>query len=176
MMPEVFSRYRVQGKLGRGGMGEVYLAEDSSLRRKVALKILPAALQEDAVRRQRFVREAQLAAGVDHPYVCKIYEAGEFEGVAFIAMEFIDGVNLTEHMRAGPLALNEALRLCIETTEALARAHQAGIIHRDLKPTNIMLTRDGHVKVVDFGLAKQSRLHLRHAGLHVAGAVPRSEP
>jgi len=157
-MPEVFSRYRVQGKLGRGGMGEVYLAEDSSLRRKVALKILPAALQEDAVRRQRFVREAQLAAGVDHPYVCKIYEAGEFEGVAFIAMEFIDGVNLTEHMRAGPLALNEALRLCIETTEALARAHQAGIIHRDLKPTNIMLTRDGHVKVVDFGLAKQFEL------------------
>lgn len=157
-MPEVFSRYRVQKKLGRGGMGEVYLAEDSALRRKVALKILPAALQEDAVRRQRFVREAQLAAGVDHPYVCKIYEAGEFDGVAFIAMEFIDGVSLTEHMRSGALSFTEALRICVEIAEALARAHQAGIIHRDLKPTNIMLTRDSHVKVVDFGLAKQFEL------------------
>ena len=157
-MPEGFSRYHIRGKLGRGGMGEVYLAEDPTLRRKIALKILPAALQEDTVRRQRFVREAQLAAGVDHPYVCKIYEVGESNGVAFIAMEFIDGVSLAEHLRSGPLALSEALRICIETSEALARAHKSGIIHRDLKPTNIMLTRDGHVKVVDFGLAKQFEL------------------
>ncbi len=157
-MPEVFSRYRVRGKLGRGGMGEVYLAEDPSLRRKVALKILPAALQEDPVRRQRFVREAQLAAGVDHPYVCKIYEAGEFDGVAFIAMEFIDGISLAEQLRSGPLGLSEALRICIEVTEALARAHEAGIIHRDLKPSNVMLTRDAHVKVVDFGLARHFEL------------------
>ena len=157
-MPEEFSRYRVRGKLGRGGMGEVYLAEDPSLRRKVALKILPAALQEDPVRRQRFVREAQLAAGVDHPYVCKIYEAGEFDGVAFIAMEFIDGLSLAEQLRSGPLGLSEALRICIEVTEALARAHEAGIIHRDLKPSNVMLTRDAHVKVVDFGLARHFEL------------------
>lgn len=157
-MPEEFSRYRVRGKLGRGGMGEVYLAEDPSLRRKVALKILPAMLQEDPVRRQRFVREAQLAAGVDHPYVCKIYEAGEFDGVAFIAMEFIDGLSLAEQLRSGPLTLAEALRICIEVTEALARAHEVGIIHRDLKPTNVMLTRDAHVKVVDFGLARHFEL------------------
>ena len=154
-MPEAVSRYRIQRRLGRGGMGEVYLAEDPSLRRKVALKILPAAVQDDPLRRQRFVREAQLAAGVDHPYVCKIYEAGEFQGVAFIAMEFIDGVTLTDHLRAGALSLSEAMRLCTEIAEALARAHEAGIIHRDLKPSNIMLTRDGHVKVVDFGLARQ---------------------
>ena len=157
-MPEEFSRYRVRGKLGRGGMGEVYLAEDPSLRRKVALKILPAALQEDPVRRQRFVREAQLAAGVDHPYVCKIYEAGEFDGVAFIAMEFIDGLSLAEQLRSGPLGLSESLRVCIEVTEALARAHEVGIIHRDLKPSNVMLTRDAHVKVVDFGLARHFEL------------------
>ncbi len=157
-MPEVFSRYRVRGKLGRGGMGEVYLAEDPSLRRKVALKILPSALQEDPVRRQRFVREAQLAAGVDHPYVCKIYEAGEFDGVAFIAMEFIDGLSLADQLRTGPLGLSEALRICIEVTEALARAHEVGIIHRDLKPSNVMLTRDAHVKVVDFGLARHFEL------------------
>ncbi len=157
-MPEVFSRYRVQRKLGRGGMGEVYLAEDPTLHRKVALKILPAALQEDSVRRQRFVREAQIAAGVDHPYVCKIYEAGEFDGVAFIAMEFIDGISLAEQLRSGPLGLSEALRVCLEVAEALARAHEAGIIHRDLKPTNVMLTRDAHVKVVDFGLAKHFEL------------------
>ena len=151
---EEFSRYRVQGKLGHGGMGEVYLAEDLILRRKVALKILPAALQEDPVRKQRFIREAQLAACVDHPYVCKIYEAGEWEGTAFIAMEYVDGVTLAEHLRSGPLGTSEALRLCLEVAEALARAHQAGVIHRDLKPSNVMLTRDNHVKVVDFGLAK----------------------
>ncbi len=139
-------------------MGEVYLAEDPSLRRKVALKILPTSLQEDPIRRQRFIREAQLAAGVDHPYVCKIYEAGEFDGVAFIAMEFIDGLSLAEQLRTGPLGLSEALRVCIEVTEALARAHEAGIIHRDLKPSNVMLTRDAHVKVVDFGLARHFEL------------------
>ena len=154
MIGENFSHYRVHSKLGHGGMGEVYLAEDTNLRRKVALKILPVALQEDPVRRQRFLREAQLAASVDHPYVCKIYDVGEWNGTAFIAMEYIDGVTLIEHLRAGPLGVSESLRLSLEISEALTRAHQASIIHRDLKPSNVMLTRDGHVKVVDFGLAK----------------------
>ena len=154
MIGEDFSHYHVHSKLGHGGMGEVYLAEDTNLPRKVALKILPVALQEDPVRRQRFLREAQLAASVDHPYVCKIYEVGEWNGTAFIVMEYIDGVTLLEHLRSGPLGVSESLRLSLEIGEALARAHQASIIHRDLKPSNVMLTRDGHVKVVDFGLAK----------------------
>ncbi len=158
MIGEEFSRYRVHTKVGHGGMGEVYLAEDLGLRRKVALKILPAALQQDPVRRQRFLREAQLAASVDHPYVCKIYEVGEWTGVAFIAMEYIDGVTLSEHLKSGPVGVSESLRLSLEIAEALSRAHQAGIIHRDLKPSNVMLTRDGHVKVVDFGLAKHFEL------------------
>src|SRR4051812_18370364 len=113
MIGEEFSRYRVHRKLGHGGMGEVYLAEDLVLRRKVALKLLPAALQQDPVRRQRFIREAQLAACVDHPYICKIYEVGEWEGTAFIAMEYVDGVTVAEHLRSGPLGVSESLRLCL---------------------------------------------------------------
>jgi len=149
-----FSKYRVLSLLGEGGMGIVYLAEDSVLRRKVALKFLPDALQQDEPARQRFLNEARIAAALDHPYVCKIYETGEFEGRVYIAMEYVEGETVREVLRRGPMQLSEALDKGMEIAEALETAHSRGIIHRDLKPANIMSTRSGHLKVMDFGLAK----------------------
>jgi len=152
---KTISHYRVEKLLGAGGMGEVWLAEDESLNRKVALKFLPEALQDDAAARKRFAREARSAAAIDHPYVCKIFEVGEFEGRAFIAMEFVDGEDMRETLDRRPLPVHRSLEVAVEIAEALEAAHEKGIVHRDLKPANIMLTRTGHVKVMDFGLARQ---------------------
>ena len=155
MIGQTISHYKVLEKLGEGGMGEVYLAEDTSLDRKVALKFLPDFMQEDPTARKRFLREAKSAAALDHPYICKIYEVGEAEGKDFIAMEYVEGDTLKEELAKGSLPLKEALQKSAETAEALEKDHQKGIIHRDLKPSNIMLTPEGHIKVMDFGLAKQ---------------------
>jgi serine/threonine protein kinase/tetratricopeptide (TPR) repeat protein len=155
MTGKTIGRYTVLPKLGHGGMGEVYLAVDTSLQRKVALKILPPEAQADPSSRERLLREARAAAAIDHPYVCKIFEVGEAEGVIFIAMEFVEGETLGERLRSGPLGWQEAVRIAGEVAEALARAHEKGVVHRDLKPSNVMLAPDGHVKVLDFGLAKR---------------------
>lgn len=155
MTGRTLGRYVVLPKLGHGGMGEVYLALDTSLDRKVALKILPPETQADPATRERFLREARAAAAIDHPYICKIFEAGEAEGVFYIAMEFVEGETLGERLRNGPLDWREAVRIAGEVAEALARAHEKGVVHRDLKPSNVMLAPDGHVKVLDFGLAKR---------------------
>ena len=133
----------------------MYLAEDTSLDRKVALKFLPEGSAEDPAARERFVREARAAAAIDHPYVCKIYEAGVVNRRPFISMEFVEGETLLDRFSKGPMPLKEGLRVGVEIAEALAKAHEKGVVHRDLKPSNIMLTRDEHVKVVDFGLAKR---------------------
>jgi serine/threonine protein kinase/Tol biopolymer transport system component len=147
-------RYEIRSKLGQGGMGEVYLAQDTKLDRDVALKILPAevALQRD--RMQRFVREAKSAAALNHPNIAHIYEIGDADGVHFIAMEFIAGVTLRELIHGNQTDLTKLLRHLQHVAEGLAKAHTAGIVHRDLKPDNIMITRDGHAKILDFGLAK----------------------
>ena len=137
-------------------MGAVYLALDTVLGRKVALKFLTAPEADPSVR-DRFLLEARAAASIDHPYICKIYEAGELDGEAFIAMEFIEGQTLGDRLRAGPVAWAEATAIAVEVCEGLTKAHDRGIVHRDLKPSNIMLVADGHVKVLDFGLAK--RIH-----------------
>ena len=152
---ERFGRYEIVAKLGQGGMGEVYLAVDPALERRVALKLLAGKNQDDAAARKRLVREAKAAAAIDHPYICKIYEAGESIEQAFIAMEYLEGETLAERLRRGPFAWDEFRPLAAEIAEALAKAHDLGVAHRDLKPSNIMLTPDNHVKLVDFGLAKR---------------------
>jgi serine/threonine protein kinase/tetratricopeptide (TPR) repeat protein len=147
-------RYEIRSKIGAGGMGEVYLAQDTKLDRKVALKILPAELASNRDRMERFVREAKAAAALSHPNIAQIFEIGEDNGVHYIAMEFIDGVTLREKIHRERTELRKLLRYLQHAAEGLAKAHAAGIVHRDLKPDNIMITREGHAKILDFGLAK----------------------
>jgi eukaryotic-like serine/threonine-protein kinase len=147
-------RYEIRAKIGEGGMGEVYLAQDDALDRKVALKILPADLAAKKDRMERFVREAKAAAALNHPNIAHIYEIGESEGVNFIAMEFVDGETLRQLIHGKSTDLKKLLRYLQHTAEALAKAHATGIVHRDLKPDNIMVTHEGHAKILDFGLAK----------------------
>src|SRR5438270_3457710 len=135
-------------------MGEVYLAEDTKLDRKVALKILPAEVASNRERMERFIREAKSAAALSHPNISQIFEIGEHDGTHFIAMEFIDGQTLREKIYRERTELRKLLRYLQHVAEGLAKAHAAGIVHRDLKPDNIMITRDGHAKILDFGLAK----------------------
>jgi tetratricopeptide (TPR) repeat protein/predicted Ser/Thr protein kinase/TolB-like protein len=150
---ETFGHYTILAPLGKGGMGEVFLARDELLDRKVALKFVSGAIEHDPSARERFPREAKAAAQLDHPFVCKVYEAGEKEDHSFIAMEYVEGVTLAERLRSGPLDLDEACQIALEVAEALEVAHAHGIAHRDLKPANVMLT-SRHAKVMDFGLAK----------------------
>ena len=155
---ESWNQFKLLDPLGRGGMGQVFLAEDTTLDRKVALKFLPEKLEGDKLARERFLREAKSAAALDHPYICKIYEIGESDGTAYIAMEYVEGVTLQEKVAAGPLRLPDILEIGAEIAEAIDAAHKKGIVHRDLKSPNIMVTRDGHIKVLDFGLAKKVAL------------------
>ena len=149
-----FKQYDILSLIGEGGMGQVFLAHDPKLGRKVAVKFLPEHLNRDPRHRERFLREARAAAGLDHPFICKIFEAGEFQGRAFIVMEFVEGRNLKETLAGRALTLREALQVVAEVAEALAEAHAKGFVHRDLKPANLICTPQGHVKVMDFGLAK----------------------
>jgi len=147
------SRYEIRSKIGEGGMGEVYLAEDLQLHRKVALKVLPPEVAANNDRMRRFKQEAQAAAALNHPNIAHIYEIGESGGTNFIAMEFVDGQTLRDAI-FGQTDLRKLLRHLQHVAEGLAKAHAAGIVHRDLKPDNVMITRDGHAKILDFGLAK----------------------
>jgi Tol biopolymer transport system component/predicted Ser/Thr protein kinase len=148
------SHFRIIEKIGEGGMGVVYRAEDEQLRRPVALKVLPPELIGDEERRLRFLREARAAAAVSHPNIATVHEVGEAAGVIFIAMEFVEGRTLTELIGGRPLPVREVLRIGIEVAEGMAKAHAARVVHRDLKPDNIVVTADGRVKILDFGLAK----------------------
>jgi eukaryotic-like serine/threonine-protein kinase len=159
-----FSHYRIVARLGQGGMGEVFAADDLTLNRRVALKfLLPVTVASEStdpasgenLDGRRLLREARAAAQLDHPFICKIYEVGEHDGRAFFAMEYVDGLTLKERLANGPLSIDEATRIAGEIAEALHLAHTRGIIHRDLKPANVMLGTDGHVKVMDFGVAKR---------------------
>jgi serine/threonine protein kinase/Tfp pilus assembly protein PilF len=153
--PQTISHYRILSKLGAGGMGEVYLAEDLNLGRRVALKLLPQRFTQDAERVRRFTQEARTASTLSHPNIMTIYEIGQAEGGAhFIAMEYVEGQTLRQRVATRRLALNEALEIAAQVASALAAAHGAGVTHRDIKPENVMLRPDGYAKVLDFGLAK----------------------
>src|SRR5438128_8277392 len=136
-------RYEIRSKIGAGGMGEVYRAEDTQLHRRVALKLFPAEFTNDKNRLQRFAQEARAAASVNHPHIAHIYEIAEVDGVNFIAMEFVEGKSLRHRMNRAPMKLGEIVGVAIQVADALSAAHKARIIHRDIKPENIMLRRDG---------------------------------
>ncbi|HEY6187726.1 MAG TPA: protein kinase [Pyrinomonadaceae bacterium] len=147
-------RYEIRSPIGKGGMGEVYLARDTQLDRTVALKLLPPDVASDQQRMNRFVREAKATAALSHPNIAHIYEIGEADGVTFIAMEYVEGRTLRQYMKSASIPLDEALYIALQVASALSEAHAEGIIHRDIKPENIMLRPDGYVKLLDFGLAK----------------------
>src|SRR5690349_10781198 len=153
MLPAL-TRYRILDKLGAGGMGEVYLAEDTRLHRRVALKFLPTQFTSDATRVRRFEKEARAASALNHPNILTIHEIGEAEGAHFIATEFVEGATLRRRMTLGPMSVMESLEVATQVAAALQAAHTIGVIHRDIKPENLMLRHDGYVKVLDFGLAK----------------------
>ncbi len=146
--------YEILAAVGAGGMGQVYRARDTRLERSVAIKVLPAAFSDDRERLQRFEQEARLASALNHPNIVTIYELGQDGPTHYIAMELIEGQTLGELLAAGPLPIRRAIEIAAQVAEGLAKAHEAGIAHRDLKPANLMVSRDGFVKILDFGLAK----------------------
>jgi serine/threonine protein kinase/tetratricopeptide (TPR) repeat protein len=177
MIGKTVSHYRILEKLGGGGMGVVYKAEDVKLKRPVALKFLPADLTRDEAAKKRFVLEAQAASALDHPNICNIHEIDETEdGQLFICMVCYDGGTVKKKIEGGPLKLEEAIHIAAQVAEGLARAHEVGMIHRDIKPANIMVTERGEVKILDFGLAKLSgQTRLTRSGM-VAGTVAYMSP
>jgi serine/threonine protein kinase/tetratricopeptide (TPR) repeat protein len=154
LIGRALGRYQILAEIGRGGMGVVYRATDTRLHREVALKVLPAELTADPERKQRFIREAQTASQLSHPHIGMIHEVDEADGITFMTMELIRGEKLSDVLARGGLSLSHALEIATEVAEGLARAHEVGVVHRDLKPANVMITDDGHAKIIDFGLAK----------------------
>ncbi len=156
MIGATVGHYRIISKIGAGGMGEVFLAEDTRLERQIAIKFLPPDLAADPQRRLRFLNEARAASSLNHPHVCVVYEVGETDsGLPFIAMEFVDGASLDVLAKQGPLEISRLVEILVQVADALDAAHSRRVVHRDIKPANISVRKNGHVKVLDFGLAKR---------------------
>lgn len=166
LVGRVVSHYRIVRKIGSGGMGEVYRAHDSVLKRDVAIKILPTYVAQDADRLRRFEQEAQAAAALNHPHILAVHEFGTFEGVPYLVSELLEGQTLRQLLRRGPVPVRKAIDYAVQIAHGLAAAHEKGIVHRDLKPENLFVSKDGHVKILDFGLAK-----LAHRESEADGAV-----
>ena len=150
----MFGAYRIERMLGRGGMGVVFLAFDTTLHRNIALKLVDSRGDDEATR-ARVLREARNAAALNHPHICTIHEVGNVGGTAFIAMEYVNGRSLRDELDAGTVSLNDVRRYGVQAADALAHAHERGVLHRDLKTANIVITKAGRAKVLDFGLAKR---------------------
>src|SRR5580765_7612050 len=148
--------YELLAPIGAGGMGEVYRARDARLNRDVAIKVLPAEVASDPSRLKRFEKEARSASALNHPNIVTIYEIGTADAISYIAMERVDGKTLRDLLLPGALPIRRLLPIAAQVADGLARAHEAGIVHRDLKPENVMVTKEGLVKILDFGLAKQT--------------------
>src|SRR6202795_5250465 len=149
-----FGHYEILGALGAGGMGEVYRARDTRLGRDLAIKVLSRKLSDSKLDVKRFEREAGSASALNHPNIVTIFETGQFDSTYYIAMELVEGELLREMLRAAPIPLQAVIRIAAQIAEGLAKAHVAGVVHRDMKPENLMVSRDGLVKILDFGLAK----------------------
>src|SRR5215813_9078203 len=175
LIGQTIARYRIDSLLGVGGMGRVYLAEDTVLGRRVALKFLPEYFTNDKNQVQRFRQEAHAASALNHPNILTVYEVGQVNGTEFMATEYVEGETLRARLKSGPFTPREALNVATQIADALAAAHEAGIVHRDMKPENVMLRRDGYVKVLDFGLAKLTE-NLASIGSVSAGSSIRRNP
>ena len=172
----LLGRYEIRSSLGAGGMGEVYRAQDTKLNREVAIKVLPAAFSADAERLRRFEQEAQAAGALNHPNILSVYDVGTHDGAPYLVTELLEGESLRQHITRSPMELREVLDVASQVASALAAAHQAGIVHRDIKPDNIMLRRDGLVKVLDFGIAKLTDSQARSSNTDGATMTMGTEP
>ena len=176
--------YKIVRKLGAGGMGEVYLADDTRLQRKVALKLLPAEMTRDETAKRRLMREARSAAALDHPNVCAVYDVGEHDGRLFVVMQYVDGETLGDRLARTTLGLKDAVDVASQIAAALQEAHARGLVHRDIKPANVMINTRGQVKVLDFGLAKAAAAPEEHSTTDmlvskagtIAGTAPYMSP